>query len=54
MKKSVGRAIKGAIDLVYYYLSCGMKARKKFKTGPLRPYRPSKRFYTDIPVKLRP
>ena len=46
-------AIKGAIDLVYYYLSCGMKARKKFKTGPLETLTDLQRMiYTDIPVKF--
>lgn len=46
-------AIKGAIDLVYYYLSCGMKARKRFKTGPLESLTDLQRMiYMDIPVKF--
>jgi len=46
-------AIKGAIDLVYYYLSCGMKARKKFRTGPLDALTDQQRtIYTDIPVRF--
>lgn len=46
-------AVKGAIDLVYYYLSCGMKARKKFKTGPLEALTDLQRMiYMDIPVRF--
>ena len=46
-------AIKGAIDLVYYYLICGMKARTKFKSGPLEKLTEmQKEIYRDIPVKF--
>lgn len=46
-------AIKGAIDLVYYYLVCGMKARTKFRAGPLEKLTEmQKEIYRDIPVKF--
>ena len=46
-------AVRGAIDLVYYYLSCGMKARKKFRNGPLDSLTDQQRMiYTDIPVRF--
>ena len=46
-------AIKGAIDLVCYYLGCGMKARSKFRASPLEGMSElQKNVYRDIPVKF--
>lgn len=46
-------AIEGAIDLVDYYLSCGMKARKHFRLDPLSNLSIlQKRIYKDLPMSF--
>lgn len=56
-KKSVkeisGWAMQGAISLVDYYLSCGMKARRSFKVDPLSNLSIlQKRIYNDLPISF--